>query len=403
MTRGQARRRSLFIGAAGVGAAALLPPASAVAGPTVRTVPAGRPSPVPPVIRSREALTGAPRLRSALPITQHGTTFNLAQVVRWLDAEHFAVGRWDGTMSIFDFETAPFAGPQVTDVVNTPSAQGVRMITPLPRRTLVTSNDEASLAVWVSRDAWTDVRRRATVEYPAALGAAASGAWFAEPATLVVGHDSGYLSVWSFDPASRALALVRTVDIRNPDPVNPFDSHVVYGLDRLVPAGAGACAVAGSDDGYVSIVDVPSGAIRSQTVFNPAAQRGINSVAARGDRLLVANCSVGADDDNLWYFAVNLTTGALSLLDSMNLIIDPAEVQSFNFNTIWAEYGGGPCWFAGTEEGALWMGTAGAALDLVGYQPLGDGAIGAALDYRRGPGRLAAVIHNLNQFTTGAP
>ena len=95
-------------------------------------------------------------------------------------------------------------------------------------------------------------------------------------------------------------------------------------------------------------------------------------------------------------------TGQLTLVDRVNLIIDPAEVQSFNFETVWGSYSGGPCWFAGTEEGALWMGTATTAIDVIGYQPLNDGAIGAALDYTDGPGRLAAVIHNLQQFTTGA-
>jgi len=34
--------------------------------------------------------------------------------------------------------------------------------------------------------------------------------------------------------------------------------------------------------------------------------------------------------------------------------------------------------------------------------PLADGALGAALDYQSGPGRLVAVIHDLNEFTTGA-
>ncbi len=100
--------------------------------------------------------------------------------------------------------------------------------------------------------------------------------------------------------------------------------------------------------------------------------------------------------------ALSMSTGVLTLLDRMNLIIDTQRVQAFNFDTIWGQYAGGPCWFAGTEEGALWMGTADASLHLIGNQGLGDGAIGAALDYMGGPGRLAAVIHNLDQFTTGA-
>jgi len=350
--------------------------------------------------------TTAPQTQTTLPITQHGTTYNLAQEVRWLGGEHFAVGRWDGTMSIFDFETAPFVGPQVTAAVNTPSAQGVQMITPMPRNTVVTSNNSSSMLVWATTSGnWADLRLRATVSYDAALGVATNGEWFpvGNPSTLVVGHDSGFTSLWSFNPDNRTLRFMRAVDLRNPNPVNPFGSHVLYGMCPLIGNGSNATVVIGSDDGYVSIVRVPSGAVVSQTVFNPSAQRGINSVAALENKLLVANCSVGSADHNLWYFSIDLATGALTLLDSMNLIIDPTEIQSFNFCTIWGQFTDGPCWFAGTEEGALWMGTADTTLHLIGQQGLGDGTIGAALDYTSGPGRLAVVIHNLNQFTTGAP
>lgn len=359
---------------------------------------------LPKALRSRQALTAT--TQAALPITQHGTTFNLAQVVRWLDSEHFAVGRWDGTMSIFSFQTAPFVGPLVTTAVNTPSSQGVQMITRLPSGCLATSNDFGSMLLWAKESSgWNTLRLKSAVAYDSALGVATSGAWFdtgSPTSTLVVGHDSGFISIWSFHASRRTLTLQRTVDLRNPNPVNPFGSHVMYGMCPLATSGSSAVVVCGSDDGFVSLVRVPAGTVLSQTVFNPSAQRGINSVSARGNRLLVANCSVGADDDNLWYFAINPSTWALTLLDSMNLIIDPAEIQSFNFDTIWGQYSGGPCWFAGTEEGALWMGTAGGTLQLIGNQPLADGAIGAALDFTTGPGRLVAVIHDLNQFSTGS-
>jgi hypothetical protein len=413
-------RRSFLAGAAATGAVALLPPEAVAASPVGRSPASARldwrsiqstlqgTQPVPPALRSRWALlakTGQQAV-STLPLTQNGTTYNLAQVVRWLDGSHFAVGRWDGTMSIFEFETAPFVGPLVTAAVNTPSAQGVQMITVLPSKTLVTSNDRGSLLVWTTpTGSWKDLRLATTVSYDSSLGVATSGVWFpvGSPSTLAVGHDSGYLTLWSFNPTKRSVKLLETVAIQNPNPVNPFGSHVVYGMCPLISSGPDATVVAGSDDGYVSLVRVPSGAILSQTVFNPSAQRGINSVSASGNRILVANCSVGAEDRNLWYFSVDTSTWALTLLDSMNLIIDSTEIQSFNFDTKWGEYSGGRCWFAGTEEGALWMGTGDTALHLIGYQGLDDGAIGAALDYTGGPGRLAAVIHNLNQFTTGAP
>ncbi|MFI5914005.1 hypothetical protein [Dactylosporangium sp. NPDC051541] len=411
-TSGRIDRRALLLGAAATGAATLLPgtagatPTSADLSTRLNAVPLGTDQPIPPVLRSRQALALETTRLASLPITQLGTTYNLAQVVRWLDVDHFAVGRWDGTMSIFSFETAPFAGPVITAAVNTPAAQGVQMLTPMPNMSVVTSNNEESFLLWGSTSGrWSDLRVCASVHYDSALGVATSGTWFpvGDSSTLVVGHTSGYISQWSFNPTRRTLRLRNTVNLQNPHPVNPWGSHVMYGMCPLVPKGPNATVVCGSDDGYVSLVHVPTGSIRSQTVFNSAAQRGINCVSAQGNKLLVANCSVGAADDNLWYFSVNMSNWKISLVDSTNLIIDPTEIQSFNFDTKWGGFGGGSCWFAGTEEGALWMGTAEASLSVIGYQGLRDGSIGAALDYAAGPGRLAAVIHDLNQFATGAP
>lgn len=366
--------------------------------------------PIPPVLRSRNLLlhgTEAPS-DTSLPITQNGTTYNLAQEVRWIDSNHFAVGRWDGTMSIFDFDTAPYVGALVTAAVSTPSSGGVQMVTLLPNSSIVTSNDTSSLSVWVSPSGnWSDLRLKCDVPYPSSLDVATSGSWFpssapGQPSTLVVGHNSGYISIWALSPYTLQFQLLKTLNLQNPNPVNPFDSHVMYGMCPLIPSGPNATVVCGSDDGYVSIVRVPSGTILSQTVFNPNAQRGINSVSVMGNKLLVSNCSVGLADKNLWYFSVNLASGALTLLDSMNLILDTTLVQAFNFDTIWGQYSGGACWFAATEEGLLWMGTADTKLHLIGEESLADGSIGAALDFSAGPGRLAAVIHNINQFTTGS-
>ncbi|HUZ25285.1 MAG TPA: hypothetical protein VMV07_16135 [Streptosporangiaceae bacterium] len=362
-------------------------------------------APVPPALRSQQALTGAgPEQASTVPLTQGGTTYDMAQEVTWLDSEHFAVGRWDGSLSIFAFESAQYTGPLITTAVNTPAEEGVQMITRLPACAVVTSNDDASLGLWVApAGQWADLRLARTVSYGSSLGVATSGTWLSagSPSTLVVGHDSGFVSLWSYNPANRALIFSKSVNLQNPNPVNPFDSHVIYGMATLTPGPSGV-VVAGSDDGYVSLIAVPSGNILSQTVFNPSAQRGINSVSVQGNRLLVSNCSVGPDDYNLWYYSIQTAPWGVTLLDKTNLIIDTQRAQVFDFDAIWGSYASGPCWFASTEEGVLWMGTADTGIDVIGYQDLSDRAVGAALAYTNGPGRLAVVIDDLNQFSTGA-
>lgn len=420
----QIKRRSILRGgasavAAGVGSTLAFPgvAAAATSGRRVKDAAAamraaryarGRAAthgPVPPVIRSLRAL-GQVDLTSTLPLTQGGVTYDIAQEVAWLDAEHFAVGRWDGSMSIFSFETAQYVGPLINTVVNTPGEEGVQMITLLPGRAIAASNDNASISLWLSpAGQWTDLTPLGTPAYDSSLGVATNGAWLpvGTPSTLVVGHDSGYVSLWSYHQRSHALRFLKSVNLQNPNPVNPFNSHVIYGMTTLTQSGPSASIVAGSDDGYISIVAVPSGRILSQTVFNPAAQRGINSVSVTGNKLLVTNCSVGADDYNTWYFTIDMDTYALTLVDKANLIIDTSLIQAFNFDAIWGSYSAGHCWFASTEEGVLWMGTADTSLHVLGYQNLSDRAFGAALAFTGGPGRLAAVIDDLNQFITGSP
>jgi hypothetical protein len=391
--------------AAAAGAGALLPAAATAAPvrPGRARVPAGaNKAPLPKVLRSLRELGRADAtttLAAALPITQRGTTYEMAQEARWIDAEHFAVGRWDGTMSIFSFETAPYQGPIVHEAVNAPAFQGVQMITPLPGPALVTSNDYSSLALWQARGGdWSRLVLRGTPTYDPALGTARSGAWVdaSGQGRLVVGHSSGFLSVWLYDAATHALTFERSVDVRNSQPTNPWDDHTIE--DVVVADGPLGVVAAGSEDGYVTMLQAPTGTILSQTVFNPQAQRGINAVSVSGNRLLVSNCSVGSSDFNTWYFAIDKSTWSITLLDKANLIIDTSRPQVFNFDIVWGTYSGGRCWFASTEEGALWMGTASStSLTTIGYEQL-TAPLGSALAFRNS--ELVMVAYDLYQFTT---
>jgi WD40 repeat protein len=364
-------------------------------------------APVPPLIRSRRELESrgirheAMISSSPLPITQGGTTYAFAQETVWLDTNSFAVGRWDGTMSIFDFETGPFQGPLIQKAVNDPAQQGVQMITHLSGNSIVTSNDFSSIVLWTSASGnWTDLTALQTYTYPSNLGWAVNGAWFqsGSPNTLVVGHSEGYISIWKWNPTTHVLTFQQSVNLRNPNPTNPFNSHYMYGVTVL--RDNPAYVLTGSDDGYISIVQIPSGNIMSQTVYSPIAQRGINSVSVlNGNKLLVANCSVGPSDFNLWYYSINTTNWSVTNIDKTNLIVDTSRPQVFNFDSIWGAYSGGTCWFASTEEGTLWMGTADTALHTIGYEILTVN-VGSALAYQAG--HLVMVESDLMQFVTGA-
>lgn len=350
-------------------------------------------SAIPKSVRSLRDLVdrGLAPPSAHLPITQGGTTYSMAQEVRWLDDGHFAVGRWDGSLGVFEFETAPLTGPLISVAVSSPEIGGVRSISPLPGGALATSNNESSLTLWSSdTGAWSGLRVRAVVDHDPTLGPAATGVWAGT--RLVTGHVNGYLALWSY---ADTLRFERAVDVRNAHPVNPFGDHTVEDVVTVTDD----IVVAGAEDGYLTFLHVPSATIRSQTVFNPQAQRGINALAVSGDRLLVANCAVGPQDHNLWYFAIDRTTWHPTLVDRADLVIDRTRPQVLDFDLAWGTHAGEECWFAATEEGALWMGTVTpTAIRPGGYQQL-SGPIGAALNTRGD--RPAMVAYDLYQFVTG--
>src|SRR4051812_12757395 len=365
-------------------------------------------TPLPAVLRSLQALVdegvdvlpAGARDPIALPIAADGTTYAMAQEAAWLDGRHFAVGRWDGSFSVFAWGDSAVSGSLISVTASDPSSEGVQMVCSLGARSFATSCGESQIAAWAAPDgSWRSLE--ATYhDYDPAYGAANSATVVEVPAAgaryLVVGHAGGWATSWSYVPGEApALAYAGSVDVRGEDPVNPWNLHNV----RSVQALRENLVVTGSEDGYISIVDVGAQAVLSQTVYNPAAQRGINSMAlGAGGALLVANCSVGPDDSNLWYFEID-DDARPQPRDHINLKVDPRAPQAFNFYTTWAQSSSGPCWFCSTQEGALWMGTAsGQSIETIGYQRATN-PLGAALAYRAG--RLVLAGHDLYEFKTG--
>jgi hypothetical protein len=192
------------------------------------------------------------------------------------------------------------------------------------------------------------------------------------------------------------------VDIKNPRPTNPWGLHNVRGVSLLANSSTDAEVITGSEDGFMTVLRLSDGKILSQTVYNPAAQRGINSVSAWGNNVLIANCAVGPDDKNLWYYSVNPQDWSVKLIDSTNLRVNPSAPQVFNFCAIWGRSRNQLCFFSSTEEGALWMGTvADQRLNVLGYETV-YGNLGSALAFNTN-GNLVVINYNLYEFKTDTP
>lgn len=365
--------------------------------------------PLPTVLRSEQhllekGLKFAPSDTLApveLPISPEGVTFDMAQSAAWVDADHFAVGRWDGSLTLFKFSESKARGPLIAVAASSPSSEGVQMITWVAPGMIATSNDERSIALWKPNSAWDRLELAAELPYDPSLGAANSGDAFPFEGgvCMVAGHANGFVTIWKGEHDGTGLAQTAVIDVRNGSPTNPWDIHNVRGVAALEVNGATQCVITGSENGDLCVIDALEGKLLSRASYNTRAERGINAVSASGLDVLVANCSVGPDDHNLWLYTVNPSDWSIQHHDAVKLKIKADAPQVFNFAVVWGEYEKGRCFFASTQEGTLWMGTAaGGKLSTLGYKQV-TAPLGAALAYASN-GNLAFVAYDLYEFKT---
>ncbi len=368
---------------------------------------------IPMVVRSRrhiEAQLGI--VPPKLPISSLGATYTMAQVAAWIDGERYAVGRWDGSMSIFNFSDGANERPKITVAVSTPSTEGVQMIEWLGPNLIATSNDETSVLLWSTvRGDWEDIAVAGSLNYPATLGVANSAACYesAGQIHLAIGHASGHVTLWvGTSPSAFAMAC-DPVDLTTNTPTNPWGLQNIRGVALVgAPSLAGVGrVVTGSENGLICVVDVPTGKVLSKSVYNVGAQRGINAIAVTGSHLAVANCAVGSADHNFWYFAIDPTTWEPRLCSKFNLAVDTSRPQVFNFDLTWCLYTQDGADSAGvlasTEEGYLWLlklrddGT----MIIVGNQKI-TSPLGCALALNT-QGQLAVSAYDLYNFQLAVP
>lgn len=340
---------------------------------------------------------------TTLPLTDAGTTYTMAQEATFIDDTHYAVGRWDGTLSLFTFTDSPAQGPLIAKAVNSPAQEGIQAIVSIATGLFATSNDESSLLFWASPSGnWADLAVAATLSYDPSLGVANSGATVSSNGTpsLVIGHANGFVSIWQpLAGAGPHWSLTKTIDVRSAHPVNPWGLHNIRGVATIALGDGQGYVVTGSEDGNLTVIRVSDGTILSSTVYNPSAQRGINSLAVTGNLLLVANCAVGAADSNLWCYTIDPNGWTVTLTDKATLRIDPSAAQVFNFDVVFAVLDGAPIrFFCSTEECALWMGevVSGGTLSIAGYEVIGKANLGSALCISGI--RIAATAYDLHEY-----
>jgi hypothetical protein len=306
-----------------------------------------------PLLLTEPEPTPAPST-APLPIKNLGVTYSMAQAVRWLDERRFAIGRWDGTLTIFDCTAGRVSPAIISAALTVPSFAGIEMIARLKDGIFASSNEANSIMVWHGRNPSDGgIGVRCTLFYDEAIGVANDGT-----ATEVDGvkyfvsaHANGYLLVWQVNGDCEAFKLLHTIDLCSPSPIqSPCPLRNVRGVERWKPG----FVVTGSEDGDICLVNVAAGSITARMRYNETAQRGINDIDTCGDHLVLSNCSVGPDDKNLWLYRI--TENGFDLLDSLNLKVDQARHQVFNFCIDQAVVGDKQYFFSATQEGVVWIG-----------------------------------------------
>ena len=327
-----------------------------------------------------------------------GRIYNQAQKVKWLDKELFAVGRWDGTLTIFRAPlVAGSGGPRIVQSMTAPAATPLEMIDMLPPKWLVTSNTTGSIAVWTSERGSFQLKR--IIRYPDQAGEFNSGAWVqrGKQAWYVSGHANGRLIRWRIDERSY-LVPEGMIDIRSPDPIHsPYPIKNIRGVVHW----RNGIVITGAEDGDLCLVDIVAGKVIFRMRYNPTAQRGINGLALSGELLLVTNCVVGASEHNLWLY--RLATGRIALLDSVYVVTDSALSDIFSMDSILVPNEDGRYRFlVSTGEGLLWHGRIDHdKLQPVGYRITGHTGVAPVINYQ--PDRHLAAVADFDIRTFDWP
>ncbi len=329
-----------------------------------------------------------------LPLKTLGTTYSMAQSVRWLDESNFAIGRWDGTLTIFH-RTEPDGAPVVSDALIAPSFAGVEMISRVKDNLFASSNDAQSIAVWLAdEDFEGGIRLVNTLRYDAAFGAANDGTTteIENETYFVSGHANGWLLVWRVRDETN-IELLHSLDLRSPNPIpSPYPLKNIRGVERWQPG----VVVTGSEDGDICLVDAVRGKILARQRYNETAERGINDIDTCGDYLVLANCSVAAADKNLWLYRIR--EKGFELLDAVNLKVNETAPQIFNFCVDQAVFDNRQYFVAATQEGVVWVGRVEEnSLVVLGKQDVST-QFGAALALQPETHLLAVAGDNLHLF-----
>jgi len=270
---------------------------------------------------------------------------SLAQAATWLNEEQLAIGRWDGTITLFSCKDSL----SISQALLSPIKQGITMLERINDFSFISSNGPSSIALWEQRD--KEYILKAAYNFSTHFGSVDSARLvkIENKQILLTGHSEGYLLIWSF--TNEGLSLVNSINLQSKIPLDsPYKLWNIRGISLWKKQ----LIVTASEDGDLCIVDILKGHVVHRQKYNEYAKRGINHIFISGDYLFLSNCSVGPLDQNLWLYRIE--KDKFVYLDSKNLVSNEDLQQVFGFDVASIFDGDNTYFFCTTEEGLLWFG-----------------------------------------------
>lgn len=219
--------------------------------------------------------------------TNTTTTYNYCQSLKWLDEYRFAIGRFDGTLSIFDIRDKDngFTASQV--LLNEDHSQ-ITTIEPTKHNMTFISNGKGSINL-LSYDGssyyWAN-----RLDFDLSFGEFNSGCEinFNDEDYFVSGHENGYIVIWKWD--GEKYIEDGYMDIRSK---NPIEAEFMIKNIRGVKPYKDATVITACEDGDLALIDI----VKKEEIFRMRyrkdAKLGMNGLSISGEYLLSSNCTNG--------------------------------------------------------------------------------------------------------------
>jgi hypothetical protein len=270
---------------------------------------------------------------------------NLAQATVWLDEEKLAVGRFDGTITIFSYNETPL----ISQALVSPSKQAITMVEKIDDSTFISSNGASSIALW--EQGFEGYFLKETYAFQEYFGSVDSAKFLkiGNKEILLTGHSEGHFLFWEF--SNGQLSISSSMDLKS---THRVDSPYALWNIRSIALWQDQFVITASEDGDLCMIDILKGTIIYRQKYNKNAKRGINHISVFKDYLLLANCPVGALDKNLWLY--HIEKDCFTYLDSKKLIKSKDLEQVYSFDVALIPHENATYFLCSTQEGLLWLG-----------------------------------------------